>query len=136
MKKIILIIVTSFFFLGCKNSSIKREIVPNFYLFAPDVKEQVSLSYHQSDNDNYSILVDATIYEYGFNDKYIVVKRYSTNVKGDDKKVTNFYIQPILKGNPFNWKTMNNQIGPLTLVEFQKKCREIGINITFRKVYE
>lgn len=105
------------------NSGIKKNFLGNFYLVAPDIDEQMALSYHvPSDGPIYGDVIKATVFAVGYNDKYIIAKQHPDN----NRAVTNYFILPI-KTN-FDWKSKNGLMGPLTLEQFKKISNDLKIS--------
>lgn len=115
------------FFCGCTGTYTKIKIVENYFLIATDVAEDLSLCYHESNDDsNYGIIIQPTVFAIGFDDNYIIAKQHPRIfTKFSDKKVTNFFILP--RKRIFDWRTKNGLIGPLTENEFIKKRAELKI---------
>lgn len=137
--KIKIIILISFILLtsciGGMGFAIKKEILPNYYLIAVDVIEDLELSYYETnDNDNHGTVVSATIVAFGFNEKYMIIKQKPLNVSFNQEFNTfYYYILPIKKG--MNWRTKNNIIGPLNIEEFRKRQEELDImDIKFKDI--
>lgn len=106
----------------------KEKIIGNYYLIAPDDQAQLGLDYCDPADKNGCVgVIEATVFAVGFSEKYIIVKQHpSTFLNPPNKEVTNFFILPIEGG--FNYKTMNNLIGPLTLEQFNTKRKELNIS--------
>jgi hypothetical protein len=110
-----------FLLLSC-NNGIRQNFLGNYYLVAPDIDEQTSLSYHDpSDGLAYGDVIKATVFAVGYNKTYIIAKQHP---KGD-KRITNYFILPVKHG--FNWKDNNGLMGPLTLNQFKQKQIELNI---------
>jgi len=112
---------------GCLGFDTKEKVVGNYYLVAPDDESQLSLDYcDPADQNGCGGVIGATVFAVGYNEKYIIVKQHpSAFPKAPNKKMTNFFIVPITGG--FNYRTMNNLIGPLTLEQFSDKRKELNI---------
>jgi len=94
----------------------------NYYLVAPDLDEQTSLSYHDpKDSLVYPSIIEATVFAVGYNKNYIIAKQHPNG----DKHITNYFILPVKSG--FNWKDNNGLLGPLTLNQFNQKTLELNI---------
>jgi len=78
MKRIIylLTIVT---LCSCGQPAVHKHLTDEFYLTAPDLIEQLSVSYHYS-GASYSNLVNETVVAVGYNDNFIIVKQRPTNI--------------------------------------------------------
>jgi len=138
MKNKIFFIIVVFVLFGCNGFIIKKQVVKDYYLTAPDVEEQLSLSYHTSnDGDSYGTIVGETVFAIGFNDKYIIVKQHPwTYPNPPDTTQTNYYILPLKNG--MDWKSKNGLMGPLTLEQFNEKCIELNMSkdLSFTNVSE
>lgn len=127
MKKLVLYLSIIVIFYSCHGLALEEKIVENYYLIAGDDPEGTFLSYHDSsDGNNFSALINATVFAAGYNDDYMIVKQHPrTFPNPPDKKITNYYILPLKKG--MDWKNKNGLIGPLTLLEFSEKRKELNI---------
>ena len=138
MKKTILYLSILMLFFGCQDLAIKEKIIENYYLVAADDSEGTILSYHDSsDGNNYSGIIEATVFAVGYNDNYMIVKQHPCVLPhSPDKKITNYYILPLKNG--MDWKTKNGLVGPLTLEQFNEKRKELNISdeLTFTKEIE
>jgi hypothetical protein len=138
MKKAILYLSSLMVFFGCQDLAIKEKIIENYYLVAADDSEGTTLSYHDySDGNNYSGIIEATVFAVGYNDNYLIIKQHPCILPNPpDKTTTNYYILPLKKG--MDWRTKNGLIGPLTLEQFNEQRKElhIGNEVTFTKVIE
>jgi len=133
MKKIIFCSILILSFVGCGGGlAIKEKVIYNYYLIATYDSEGCSLSYND-DGSNYSNIIDATVFSVGYNDKYIVAKQHPRTFPNKaNRSVTQYYIVQIQKNNTLS---MENVIGPLTVGEFNERCKELKIeNIRFTKV--
>jgi hypothetical protein len=120
------------FLLSSCNNGIRQNFLGNYYLVAPDIDEQTSLSYHEtSDGSAYGDVIKATVFAVGYNSKYIIAKQHPYG----DKHITNYFILPVKNG--FNWKNNNGLMGPLTINEFNQKQIELNIKpIQFTIIYK
>jgi hypothetical protein len=134
-KKIRIFLILSFLLLslnaclGGFGFIFKEHLFGNYYLVATDVIECCALSYHtETDGDNYGIIIDQTVFAVGYNEKYLIAKRYyQENPDGTlDKSEIAYYILPLKEG--MNWRTYNGLIGPLDSLTFEKKRKDIGIS--------
>ena len=71
---------------SCGQPAVHRHLTDEFYLTAPDLLEQLSVSYHYS-GVAYSNLVNEMVVAVGFNDNFIIVKQ-----RPNDKDTTLYYI--------------------------------------------
>jgi len=127
MKKLILCIGVFLTLVNCTGFVVKKDVIANYYLIATDVPENMVLSYYASDSgDNYEEIVPSTVYEIGHNSKYIIAKQHPrTFPNPPDTAITNYYIVPIRTNSATSMK--KTVIGPLTLEEFNVKCKELNI---------
>lgn len=139
MKTIIFYILILFILVSCSGRfglAMKEKIITNYYLIAADDIKDCGLSYHENtDGSNYGLIITATVYAVGYNDKYMIIKQHPRSFpKPPDKKITNYYILPLKKG--MNWRTNNGLIGPLTFSQFNEQRKKLGIeeSLSFTKV--
>jgi hypothetical protein len=99
---------------------IKQKLIGNYYLVANDDIEDLTLSFHEStDENNYSSIIEATVFAVGYNDSYLIAKQHPRIFPNPSNKgITNYYILP-LKADNRNWKNKNGLIGPLSLTMFK-----------------
>jgi hypothetical protein len=112
---------------------IKKNIIGNYYLTAPDDDLQLSLAYGKPNEDFYSGIIESTVFAVGYNKDYIIAKQHPRKFPNDlDRTITNYYILPIT--NNYKW----NLIGPLTLIEFnsEKKRLKISKSLNFTIEFE
>lgn len=138
MKKLILYLSIIVLFGGCHGLAIEEKIIENYYLIAGDEPAGTFLSYHESsEGNNFSGLIEATVFAVGYNDKYMLIKQHPRAFPNQpDKKITNYYILPLKKG--MDWRTKNGLVGPLTLEQFTEKRKELNIpdEVKFTKEIE
>ena len=138
MMKTISFLLILLIFTGCGGLAIKEKIIDSYYLVAVDIDEDCSLSYQEpTDEDNHGIVIGATVFAVGYNDKYMLVKQHPrTFPSPPDKKITNYYILPLKKG--MDWRSKNGLIGPLTITQFDEKRKELYISdgVKFTKEIE
>lgn len=136
MKKITFNLFILLLFASCMGLAIKEKLIDNYYLIASDDINGLDLCYHESsDGDNYNGIIEATVFAVGYNKDYMIVKQHPRIFPNPpDKKITNYYILPLKK--EMDWKTKNGLIGPLNLMQFNEKRKELNIpdNVTFTKV--
>jgi hypothetical protein len=125
-------------FEGCTGFAIKRQLFGNYYLVATDGDEGLSLTYHgPNDGNTYGDIVPATVFAIGYNDSFMIIKQHPrTFPNPPNRNVTNYFILPIKKD--FNYRTMNEMIGPISFEQFTQKRRELGIpdSLSFSIKYE
>ncbi|WP_293050947.1 DUF3997 domain-containing protein [Paludibacter sp.] len=116
--------------------AIKKHVVDHYYLIAADVVDDLELNYREEEVNNSGTIIDAMVFAIGYNDKYMIVKQHPrTFPNPPDTAKTNYYILPLRKG--MNWRTRNGLMGPLTLQQFNDKCKELNIvNIPFRSEFD
>ena len=71
---------------SCGQPAVHKHLTDEFYLTAPDLIEQLSVSYHYS-GASYSNMVNETVVAVGYNDKFIIAKQRLT-----DTDTTLYYI--------------------------------------------
>ena len=116
--------------------AINDKLVANFYLGAPDNENQCALGFRNPPNgNNFSTIVDQTVFAAGFNENYIIIKQHPhpSGSASLDKKITNYFIIPIEHG----LRRSPMAIGPLTLEEFKARRVQLAIpdSLVFTKVY-
>lgn len=135
MKIIVFFSVFSLLLLnGCQDLAVKDNIIGNYYLVAADKIEGTCLSYHESDDLNYSCLIEAAVFGVGFDERYMIVEQHPWKFESPlNRNITNYFILPLKKG--MNWRSKNGLIGPLTLEEFKEIRKELNIpeNLKFTK---
>src|ERR1700749_1445227 len=100
------------FLLSCSvGMDIKRNIVGNYYLTAPDDDEQLGLTYQNPGDQNggYDGIIEQTVFAVGYNKQYIIAKKHPPN-----KDITNYFILPY---SAYKEPKNEDLIGPLTLNE-------------------
>jgi hypothetical protein len=136
MIRILLFIIIVMVSTGCGGLAVKEKIVENYYFVAGDDPAGTFLSYHESsDGNNYSGIIEATVFAVGYNNNFMIVKQHPRKFPNPpDKSITNYYILPLKEG--MDWRSKNGLIGPLTKSEFIKKRKELGVpnNLTFTKI--
>ena len=112
---------------NCTGFIINKNIIANYYLVATDVPEDLALSYLASGaGDNYEDIILSNVCAIGYNSNYIIVKQHPRNFPNlPDTTITNYYIVPIQVDKSISMK--ETIIGPLSLVRFNEKCRELNI---------
>lgn len=71
---IAIIIVTILTISSCGQPAVHKHLTDEFYLTAPDLVEQLSVSYHYS-GSSYTNVVNETVVAVGYNDNFIIVKQ-------------------------------------------------------------
>lgn len=121
----------------------ERHLTGNYYLIAVDTKDDMDVCYHrQNDDASYIGITDASVYEVGHDDNFILVKAYralrdSTGIclHRYDKNTTEYYIIPV-NNEQESWEAQENKFGPFSRKDFEDKHKKIGVSddITFRKL--
>jgi len=107
----------------------KEHLFDNYYLTAPDVIEQCSLSYHsESDGSIYGTVIVQTVFAVGYNDKYLIAKRYyCNNPDGSlDKSKIKYCILPLIEG--MDWRTKNGLLETMDSLTFESIRKNLGIS--------
>jgi len=73
---------------SCGQPAVHKQLTDEFYLTAPDLIEQLSVSYHYS-SASYSGMVNETVVAVGYNDKFIIAKQRPADT---DTDITLYYI--------------------------------------------
>ena len=76
--KRIIYILTIVNLCSCGQPAVHKHLTDEFYLTAPDLIEQLSVSYHYS-GASYSNIVNETVVAVGYNDNFIIVKQRPSN---------------------------------------------------------
>ena len=125
-------------FVSCSGLAIKENITGNYYLIATDTGDDCALDYHEpNDENNYAGIIGATVFAVGYNDKYIIVKQHPRVFPNPpNKEITNYFILQITDG--FDWRNKSSLYGPLTLVQFNEKRKELGVpeDLQFTKIFK
>lgn len=87
--KQIIFILTIVTLCSCGQPAVHKHLTDEFYLTAPDLVEQLSVSYHYS-GASYSNLVNETVVAVGYNDNIIIAKQ-----RPIDTDTTLYYILDI-----------------------------------------
>ena len=85
MKRIIFILIVTLCY-SCGVPIVHKHLTDEFYLIAPDVLEQLSISYHYS-GANYVGVVNKMVIAVGYNDNFIIAKQ-----RPNDMDTTLYYI--------------------------------------------
>jgi hypothetical protein len=80
------IILTTVILYSCGQPAVHKHLTDEFYLTAPDLVEQLSVSYHYS-GASYTNVVNEMVVAVGYNDNFIIVKQ-----RPIDKDTTLYYI--------------------------------------------
>jgi hypothetical protein len=125
------ILLFNIILLSSCNNGIRFRFLGNYYLVAPDIDEQTSLSYHESsDGLVYGDVIKATVFAVGYNNAYIIAKQHPDG----NRRITNYFILPVKK--EFNWKTNNGLMGPMTLNQFEKMQLSLDIKSIQFKIFD
>ena len=137
MKQIIQYLMTLLILTSCGEFAIEEQVVGNYYLIATDVGDDCGLSYKGFDENSYGVIISATVFAIGYNERYLIAKQHPRNFPArPDKGITNYYILPMMEG--FDYRTKNGLMGPMIELEFKKKRKELGVSeeLTFTKVFK
>lgn len=122
----------------------ERHLTGNYYLIAVDTKDDMDVCYHQQHDDDapYVGITDASVYEMGYDDDFILAKAYRTlrdsmgrSLHRYDKNITEYYIIPV-NNTQEAWEAQENKFGAFSDKEFEVKRKELGVSddITFEKL--
>lgn len=165
MKQLIFIL-TIIGLCSCGQPAVHKHLTDEFYLTAPDLVEQLSVSYHYS-GASYSNLVNETVVAVGYNDNFIIVKQrpaetdttlyYIIDINEIKKEREKFISKTDTIRYSSNYKDIhdNDSLGPeqtqistskflpqtpepLTLDDFKLKRKQLNIpdNLDFTIKYE
>ncbi len=127
-KHLIILSLISIGLVSCNGFIIEQNIVGNYYLTAPDIPEQCSISYHDKNSgSNYSTIINSTVFSIGHNKQYIIAKQHP-EIGGSDKpnkNIIKYYILPVKDKLTVESKDMI--IGPLNKIQFEKELIILGI---------
>jgi hypothetical protein len=137
--RIISIIVTFslVLILGCgMGLIIKKRIIGNYFLVAADDPSDAALCFHaDSDGDIYGDIIRPTVTDIGYNNNFILVKQNNPGFSTKGVKNYSYFIVPVKSS--MDWKTLNGQLGPLSLNEFEQKKNQLHLtDIRFTLHYE
>jgi hypothetical protein len=152
---ILTLISTSIILTSCGQAIVHKHLTDKIYLTAPDLIEQLSVSYNYS-GSSYKSIVNETVIAVGYNDNFIIAKQrpsykdtiqyYLINVNEIKQEREKF----ISKTDTIRWKTVykdqnnNDSLGPeeiqisaskfspnsadpLTIEEFKRKRKELNV---------
>lgn len=85
------ILISSFLLISCGQPAVHKHLTDEIFLTAPDLVEQLSVSYHYSGNSYFSI-VNPTVIAVGHNDDFILVKQ-----EPEDRDTVLYYIIDVNK---------------------------------------
>lgn len=132
-------VILAFFVSGCLGSAHYEKIMGRYNLFAIDLIEDMSLGYEFCDQKgDYYYIVGPTVFSIGYNNKFIIVKQhpFDENTNTINRNIVNYFIVPVHNDTTQSPKV--GVIGPLTIVEFNAKRKELNIpdSVTFTKEIE
>jgi hypothetical protein len=166
MKRGLIIIIAIITLCSCGQPAVHKHLTDEIYLIAPDLIEQLSVSYHYS-GGSYSNLVNQTVIAVGYNDEFVIVKQcpsdkdtilyYIIDIKEIKKEREKFISKIDTIRYYSNYKDINGKdsLGPeqiqistskfspksaqcLTFEEFKAKRKQMNIpvNLDFTINYE
>ncbi len=120
-------------FLGC-SSSYEEELIGRYSIKALDVRSNMAVYYQ--DGEYLIGVIKPTVFSFGFNDEYIIVKQHPENFPEIDRSVTNYFIIPLK--DKVSQSFEKNLIGPMTEKQFKAKREELGISdeLTFSETFK
>ncbi len=129
-----LVVASWMFFLHLWNDTYWND--ERYCLVAIPSLEQMNLSFES--DDYFSVLVNATVYSIGADEKYIVVKQHpqGAGAKGVDRATTNFYIVERTESNELEERQKKVR-GPFQKEEFEKLAVTLSLpkfSKTFREL--
>jgi hypothetical protein len=129
----LLAFLSSILLLSC-NGAQEEKFIGNYYLKYTDIKSGMGIYY--LDGEYFIGVINPTVFVACQNDAFIIVKQHPENLSQIDKSITNYFIIPIK--DKLSQSAEKNVIGPLSKVEFETKCRELGVtkDLKFTKVFK
>jgi hypothetical protein len=121
-KKRILLIVAAFIW-SC-DYSYQKKIGDNYFIKCIESRDRMDIGFGTSDLSEG--IIDPTVFEVHWDEKFILVKRHPLNLGQDAKSVTEYYV--IKKVKFGEAKAKQNMHGPYNLEEYEKKKAELSIN--------
>lgn len=106
---------------GCLAPAVDQEVTGDYVVIAPDAASQAALATRNPDNpSSASVVVDAMVYEWGWNDSFIVAKQHPLLSDGwkVDSTITNWFIVEV------QTEVVH---GPMSEDEFNQMFSELGI---------
>jgi len=135
IRYIIALMLISIGLYSCTDMIINQNIIGNYYLTAPDIPEQSTISYRiKNSKDNYSTIIPETVFSVGHNKQYIIAKQHpNINSSGElDKSIINYYIISVKGELAFENGNGNGLIGPLNEIQFKNQIKTLRIqNVVF-----
>jgi hypothetical protein len=110
---------------------VEKEITDNYFLFANNTLDEMSIWYHAEKYSN-RLIVPETVFALGENGDFIIAKSHPKNLdSGIDKSVTYYHIIEVEKKSA-------EQSPNLTLEQFENKRKKLNIpnELDFEIVYE
>ncbi|MFC5537624.1 hypothetical protein ACFPQ1_25120, partial [Rhodocytophaga aerolata] len=131
--KLSLLFLALVFLTGCIfDYSYEKKLIGGYYLDAIDSEESMQLTYKYEDSGVGEGIIGETIFDVGWNDKFIVVKQHPHQFGEPlNKGLTNYYIVRVVH-NTINYQTIkNNIIGPLNGEEFNEMKKKLEVPEAF-----
>lgn len=115
----------SFLFKSCVGSVYDEKLNGGYYLSALDLKEDMSIGFQDS---IYGIgIIEPTVFSVGQNKDFIIAKQHPiVNNQMPNKSVINYFIIPL--SYKISKSIDSNFYGPLSLIDFEVKRKELGIS--------
>ncbi|MDO1451904.1 hypothetical protein Q0590_36885 [Rhodocytophaga aerolata] len=126
--KISLILLGLLFFTSCIfDYSYEKKLIGRYYLDAIDSEESMQLSYKDEDSGVGEGIIGETVFEVGWNDKFIVVKQHPHEFGEPlNNQITNYYIVKVVHSNHYQ-TIKNNIVGPLNREEFNDMRKKLEV---------
>lgn len=132
-RHIIALVLISTGLYSCTGMIINQCIIGDYYLTAPDIPEQSTISYRNKKyKDSYLTIIPETVFSVGHNKQYIIAKRHPNinSFSKLDKSIIYYYILPVK--SEFTFENKNGLIGPLNEIQFKNQLKALGIqNVVF-----
>lgn len=119
MKWIVCFIFFGVLLIGCDFRG-QEQIGESYFLRKGDLKRDVDIGF--GTNELSEGVVAPTVFEVHWDDDFILAKRYP--VSKDENMVEYYILKKVVFGEE---KASENMFGPLTLVEFEDKKKELSI---------
>lgn len=123
------------FTLGCFHTAYDQKINETYYLWAVDVKEQMTFGFEHKKYGRIG-LVGATVFEYFYDGQYIFVKQRHGRYTRKYFEGVRYYLVPAKLNK--DQRPDDFLVGPLNKQEFENKIKSLGYatDIKFKTVID
>ncbi|TKG87739.1 DUF3997 domain-containing protein [Puteibacter caeruleilacunae] len=123
MRHYIIALTCLFFFNSCHQFVYKKHLMKDYYLLAVDSKYDMSVALELKDKTAYIGRIDETVFEVGFDDRFIIAKQYPEG----QKDMIRYFILDSNKDTELA-EVEASVFGPLTETDFLEKRKSLGIS--------